>query len=315
MVVSYMKVEVVLTETDIAQEFVEAIEARDLPEKFFYWFPRSATEWASLSGDSDLYGGLADTWKDLAADAGSLATAFDGRLPVISFGAGNGRRDCQLIAALKDTGRQCVYYPVDASQSLLELACASGDDEDVEAVGIKADISSPVHLLYATDAAEPPRLLIMSGNTMGSFDPLAEIRYLAQCMKPDDRLIIDGEIFDEQQSMARRDNPAVRRFLSALMASLGIAEEDGEIGFNQKRDERHAGLHLITRYFRAERDITATVAGQQIPMQRGERIGLNFQYVYTPEAFDWLLTEHGGFDILKRYRSPDGRFVTAVCRR
>src|ERR1039457_5054004 len=37
-----MKVEVVLTEADIAQEFAEAIEARDLPEKFFFWFPRSA---------------------------------------------------------------------------------------------------------------------------------------------------------------------------------------------------------------------------------------------------------------------------------
>jgi uncharacterized SAM-dependent methyltransferase len=310
-----MKVEVVLTETDIAQEFVEAIEARDLPEKFFYWFPRSATEWASLAGDSDLYGGLAATWRDLATDAPSIASAFDGRLPVISFGAGNGRRDCQLIAALKDTGRQCIYYPVDASQSLLELACASGDDEDVEAVGIKADISSPVHLLYAADAAEPPRLLIMSGNTMGSFDPLAEIRYIAQCMKPEDRLIIDGEIFDEQASMARRDNPAVRRFLSALLASVGIAEEEGEIRFTQKRDERHDGLHLITRYFRAERDITATVAGQQIPLQRGERIGLNFQYTYTPEAFDWLLREQGGLDILKQYRSPDERFVTAVCKR
>ena len=41
-----MKVEVVLTEADIAQEFAEAIEARDLPEKFFFWFTRSAAEWA-----------------------------------------------------------------------------------------------------------------------------------------------------------------------------------------------------------------------------------------------------------------------------
>ena len=44
-----MKVEVVLTEADIAQEFAEAIEARDLPEKFFFWFPRSAAEWAALA--------------------------------------------------------------------------------------------------------------------------------------------------------------------------------------------------------------------------------------------------------------------------
>ena len=48
-----MKVEVVLTEADIAQEFAEAIEARDLPEKFFFWFPRSATEWAALAEDAE----------------------------------------------------------------------------------------------------------------------------------------------------------------------------------------------------------------------------------------------------------------------
>jgi hypothetical protein len=310
-----MKVEVVLTETDISQEFAEAIEARDLPEKFFYWFPRSASEWAALAADPVLYGGLDQTWTAIAADAATLARDFGRTIPVISFGAGDGRRDCRLIAALKNAGAECVYFPVDASQALLEIACSSADDEDVEAVGIKADISSPVHLLYATDAAEQPRLLVMAGNTMGSFDPLAEIRYLSQCMKPEDRLIIDGEIFDEAISMARRDNPAVRRFLYSPLASIGIAEEDGEIGFNRKRDDRHDGLFLITRYYQAKRDVTATIGGRQIPLQRGERIGLNFQYLYTPEAFEWLVRDQGGFEIRKRYNSPDGRFITALCSR
>ena len=68
-----------------------------------------------------------------------------------------------------------------------------------------------------------------------------------------DRLIIDGEIYDERKTMARRDNPAARNSC-ALLANVGIADEDGEIRFNPKRDERHEGLHLITRYFRAERD-------------------------------------------------------------
>jgi len=80
-----------------------------------------------------------------------------------------------------------------------------------------------VHLVYAADAAEPARLFIMSGNTMGAFDPLGEIRYLAQCMKPEDRLIIDGEMYDEQKTLAYRDKPATRDFGSALLASLGVA--------------------------------------------------------------------------------------------
>jgi uncharacterized SAM-dependent methyltransferase len=310
-----MKVEVVLTEADIAQEFVEAIEARDLPEKFFFWFPRSATEWAALTGDAELYGGLLETWKQIAADAGALAKHYAGRIPVISFGAGDGSRDRQLMAALKDTGAECLYFPVDASQTMLEMACAGAEDDEFEAVGIKADISSPVHLVYSADAAEPPRLFIFSGNTMGSFDPLAEIRYVAQFMKPGDRLIIDGEIYDAGKSMSRRDNPAARKFLASLLASVGIGDEDGEVRFNAKRDDRHEGLHLITRSFRAGRDISATVVGQEIQLERGERIGLNFQYLYTPEAFRWLLTEHGGLQVVTEYPSPDARFLTAVCQK
>src|ERR1700687_1152193 len=99
-----MKVEVVLTEADIAQEFAEAIEARDLPEKFFFWFPRSATEWAALAKDTELYGGLWDTWKEIAADAPGLAKRFGRRATVISFGAGEGGRDRLLMGALKDCG-------------------------------------------------------------------------------------------------------------------------------------------------------------------------------------------------------------------
>ncbi len=310
-----MKVEVVLSEMDIAQEFAEAIEARDLPEKFFFWFPRSATEWAALTSHTELYGGLWETWKEIAAHAAALAQHFHGRAPVISFGAGDGARDRLLMEALKNAGCECFYFPVDASQAMLELACAGADDEDIETVGIKADISSPVHLVYAADAAEPPRLFIISGNTISSFDPLAEIRYIAQCMKAPDRLIVDGEVYDERMSMARRDNPAARKFVSTLLASVGIGDDDGEIRFNHKHDERHEGLHLITRSFRAGRDLSATVAGQEIPLERGERIGMNFQYVYTPEAFRWLLTEHGGLEIETEYLSPDGRFLTAVCKK
>src|SRR5271165_362321 len=104
-----MKVEVVLTEADIAQEFVEAIEARDLPEKFFFWFPRSAAEWAALGG-TELYGGLTETWRQIAAGSAALAKHFAARVPVISFGAGDGARDRLLMTALKDAGCECLYF-------------------------------------------------------------------------------------------------------------------------------------------------------------------------------------------------------------
>jgi uncharacterized SAM-dependent methyltransferase len=310
-----MKVEVVLTEADLAQEFTDAFEARDLPEKFFYWFPRSAADWAALSADQDLYGGLTATWKELATGAAEFASLYRGHVPVISFGAGDGARDALLLGALKDSGCECLYFPVDASQSLLEIASARAEDLDIETTCIKADVSSPVHLVYAADAAEPPRLFVFSGNTISSLDPLAQIRYLAQCMKPGDRLIVDGEIHHAEQTLERNTRPAVRDFLWAVLESVGIQQANGELRFNQKHDERHEGLHLITRYFRAETDLSATVVSQSIALQRGERIGLNFQYSYSPEAFRWLLTEHGGLELVRVYLSPDGRFLTAICKK
>ena len=115
--------------------------------------------------------------------------------------------------------------------------------------------------------------------------------------------------------MARRDNEAARKFILAMLGSVGIGPEDGEIRFNLKSDERHEGLRLTTRHFRAETDLTVSAVGNPVELQRGERIGLNFQYAYTPEAFRWLLTEQGGLDIVREYLSPDGRFLTAICRK
>ena len=218
-----MKVEVVLTEADIAQEFAEAIEARDLPEKFFYWFPRSAAEWAALGEHAELYGGIVGDVEGDCGDGPGNCQTLRRAGPGDQFRIGQRSARPPADGRAQGCGRDLKYFPVDASQAMLEMACAGADDEDIETTGIKADISSPVHLMYAADAAEPPRLFIMSGNTMGSFDPLAEIRYIAQCMKPGDRLIIDGEIHDAEKTMARRDNPAARKFLSALLASVGIS--------------------------------------------------------------------------------------------
>jgi len=63
------------------------------------------------------------------------------------------------------------------------------------------------------------------------------------------------------------------------------------------------------------KELESLQALKQRIAQRGERIGLNFQYVYTEAAFHWLLHSQGGLEIVKLYRSPDGRFLTALCKK
>ena len=193
-----MNIEVLLTEAEIADEFAEAMEARDLPEKFFYWTPLSVRAWKDVAAVS--HESLRQTWDALALKAAELTKPFGKRVPVISFGAGDGSKDRVILKALHNAGPELKYYPVDASQTLLEAACAGAEDDDCEVLGLKADISSPVHLLLAADVSEAPRLFLMVGNTLGGFDPLDQIKHVAGCLHKGDILIVDVRLDSEDDA-------------------------------------------------------------------------------------------------------------------
>ena len=46
-----IQIDVLLSEDQIAQEFLDALAHHELPEKFFYWFPLSIRAWINLCGD------------------------------------------------------------------------------------------------------------------------------------------------------------------------------------------------------------------------------------------------------------------------
>lgn len=303
-----MNIEVLLTEAEIADEFAEAMEARDLPEKFFYWTPLSVCAWKSVAAINNE--SLRQTWDALASKAAELTKSFGARVPVISFGAGDGLKDRSILKALLAAGREVKYFPVDASQTLLETACAGAEDDDCEALGLKADISSPVHLLLAADVSEAPRLFLMVGNTLGGFDPLDQMKHVAGCLHKGDMLIVDVRIDEEDEADLIQ---AQVSFVLAPLASAGVGPEDGELKFVENSDDRHGGLHLMTRRFQAARDLTVMVAGREIHVERGERFFLNFRYRFTRDAFRWLLTQHAGLKVKGEIPSADGRFVTAIC--
>jgi uncharacterized SAM-dependent methyltransferase len=306
-----MNIEVLLTEAEIAQEFRESIEARDLPEKFFYWSQQSVGCWRALTQDS-AHQNLQALWEQCAERLRDCTSHFQAQIPMISFGAGDGQKDRRMFQSLQAAGRSVRYFPVDASQTLLETACAAAEDDEADVLGIKADISSPVHLVLASDACEPPRLVLMAGNTLGGFDPMEQIRHVASALHEGDRLALDVELYSEDAKDIALQN-LQHGFAFAPLQSVGIQEEDGEMRFEVKRDERHAGLYMVARHFRANRDLKVTVFGKDIMLERGERIFMNFRYLFTPEAFRWLLERHGKMKILELKESSDQRFALAIC--
>lgn len=304
-------VHALLTENAIAEEFVSSLRSRRLAEKFFYWFPLSVRAWLALCSDG-AYRNFVRSRSLITRSANDLGRLVpSGSLEVVSLGSGQGDKDLLLLEAFVAQGTHLRYTPVDASQALVEMACGRALEAGIWSQAIKADITLSDHLAaLAPDEDTPPRLVLLLGNTLGAFDPEAGARTLRALLRPEDLLIVDGEIYAGDQTVAGYDNPLNRRFAWAPLEAVGIGEADGEIVFEDEIDGR-PGLHPLRKHFRAGREVTARVGGETLAIGAGERVEMNHSYKYAADAFLRILDE-AGLDVRWRGTSEDERFLMVL---
>ena len=304
-----------LTENDLASEFVAALQQRRLPEKFFYWFPLSVRAWLALCSDG-AYRNFVRSQSLIARTRTVLARFFPpAPLEVLSLGSGQGDKDLLLLQALRENGARVSYVPVDTSQALLEMACAGALQAGIPTQGIKADFTNPSHLRdLAADPETPRRLVLLIGNTLGAFDPIAEAGELAKLLRPGDALLVDGEIYAGEATVAGYDNPLNRRFAWAPLNAVGISEADGELVFEAADDARLPGLHLIPKHFRAGRDVEPLLGGEVLRLARGERLAMSHSYKYAVDTFLRILSD-AGLKARWQGQSDDQRLLMVLAAR
>ncbi|MGH7674008.1 MAG: L-histidine N(alpha)-methyltransferase [Gemmatimonadales bacterium] len=301
-----------LTENALADEFVSAFGARRLPEKFFYWFPLSVRAWLALCSDG-AYRNFVRSRSLIARTAPELAGRFPpGPLEVLSLGSGQGDKDLLLLDALRERGVRVAYVPVDTSQALLELACGGALAARFPAQGIKADITRDDHLAaLAAEPETPRRLVLLLGNTLGAFDPIAAARALRALLRPGDALLVDGELYAAEQTVAGYDNPLNRRFAWAPLVAVGIREADGELRFEDVVDPRLPGLHRLAKHFRAGRATAALLGGDTLALEPGTRLDMSHSYKYAADTFHRILAD-SGLAVRWHGTSDDERFLMAL---
>jgi uncharacterized SAM-dependent methyltransferase len=306
---------VLLTEDQLARGFLAALERRELPEKYFYWFPTSVRAWLNLCGDG-AYRNYVRSHTLLHMHAADVVAPLPtSRIAVISLGAGQGTKDLLILDQLRASGRDPRYFPVDASQSLLEMACTAAVEAGVPCVGIKADVTDVGHLASLPDLTPAvPRLFMLLGNTLGAFDPEQMARQLAHLLGPEDHLLVDGEIFSGETTLAGYDNALNRQFAFGPLRGVGLVEpDDGVLRFENSEDHARPGLYRLGKHFVPARDLAVTVAGETIRWQAGQRVEMNWSGKYTHEAFLAVLRD-AGLAPLTQHMSTDGRFVMVLAR-
>ena len=311
-----IQVDILLSEDQIAQEFMGAIDRHDLPEKFFYWFPLSIRAWINLCGDG-AYRNFVRSHSVLQNHAAEIVSMLPSEpIELISLGAGQGTKDFLIMKQLKIKGKYLNYRPVDASQGLLEIACQSAKDKNFVCRGLKADLNNDSHLSEMQDLLyENPRLIMILGNTLGAFDPLKFAAKLGSIIRPQDFLIIDGELFNNTDTLAGYDNPINRQFAFGPLSSVGLSEpNDGRLHIQTDIDNRQAGLYRIRKHFQASRDLKIMLAGETVQILSDTNIEMSWSYKYDREALTGLITS-SGMQLAAEYLSTDKRFLTLLVKK
>jgi uncharacterized SAM-dependent methyltransferase len=309
-------IDILLTEQEMVQSFLTELEARRLPEQFFYWFPLSLQAWLDLCSDG-AYRNYQRSYNLIAENTAELISPIPvSQIEVISLGAGQGDKDVLILKALAHTGHEVSYKPVDASQGLLEIACRTAVQANIPAQGIKANMTDPDHLQAIAFPRKDGqcRLFLLLGNTLGAFDPANYIATLHSLLAPDDYLLLDGEIFAPAQTIAGYDNPLNRQFAFAPLTSIGLTADDGDLNFEMEEDAGLPGLYRLTKHFRAKRKLAIQLAGRTISMQPEEKIAMNYSGKYSRTCFFDLLRHRGQFQIIRDFTTPDETFVMTLLK-
>ena len=311
-----IQIDILLSEDQIAQEFMDALERHDLPEKFFYWFPLSIRAWINLCGDG-AYRNYVRSHSVLQNHAAEIVSMLPSEpIELISLGAGQGTKDFLIMEHLQKQGKYLNYRPVDASQGLLEIACQSAKDKNFACRGLKADLNNDSHLTeMQVILDEKPRLIMMLGNTLGAFDPLKFASKLDNIMRPQDFLILDGELFNQTDTLAGYDNPINRQFAFGPLSSVGLSEpNDGRLHIHTDIDNRQAGLYRIRKHFQASRDLKIMLAGETVQILSDTNIEMSWSYKYDRDALTGLITS-SGMQLAAEYLSTDKRFMTLLVKK
>ena len=311
-----IQIDILLSEDQIAQEFMDALERHDLPEKFFYWFPLSIRAWINLCGDG-AYRNYVRSHSVLQNHAAEIVSMLPSEpIELISLGAGQGTKDFLIMEHLQKQGKYLNYRPVDASQGLLEIACQSAKDKNFACRGLKADLNNDSHFKEMQAIFdEKPRLIMMLGNTLGAFDPLKFASKLDNIMRPQDFLILDGELFNQTDTLAGYDNPINRQFAFGPLSSVGLSEpNDGRLHIQTDIDNRQAGLYRIRKHFQASRDLKIMLAGETVQIQSDTNIEMSWSYKYDRDALKGLISS-SGMQLVAEYLSTDKRFLTLLVKK
>jgi L-histidine Nalpha-methyltransferase len=286
---------------------------KTLPPKLFY-DERGAELFVRITELPEYYPTRAEL-EILGRRAHDIAAALGPGVALLEYGSGEGVKVRLLLDALE---RPAAYVPIDiAGEQLEEMAREVGAEYPHVAVApLWADYTGPLTLPPLPEGAR--RVAFFPGSTIGNFHPdeaRAFLRRVRRAVGPDGALVLGADLRKDPLVLHAAYNDAAG--VTAEFNLNVLARLNRELGadFDLSCFRHYAyynpvvgrvEMHLVSLCRQ-----TATVAGEEVFLERGETIWTESSYKYGPADLE-ALAAGAGFHVSRAWEDERGMFVVAL---
>ncbi len=312
----------VATETEeMLREVREGLSGtpRELSSKFFY-DRRGSELFEEITRLPEYY----LTRAEVEILKGPVKAWIRARAPrsLVELGAGSGRKTRILLEAMRGSGEDAVYVPVDVSADFLEDAARSlsGAFPGLRVEPVVADMTRD---LSAVGEVPRPAVFALLGSTIGNFtsDGATELlRRISERMEATDALLLGADLrprgtkplevleaaYNDAAGVTAEFNRNILRVLNRKL-DAGFDPEDFEhrAFYDDERDRIE--MHLVAR----SEDMVRLPDGTEIALEAGESIRTEISCKYDRHAVEEMLSG-AGLELAEWYLDGQGRYAVAV---
>ena len=273
---------------------------KELPSKYLYDEVGSAL--FEVISHLPEYGLTRADERLLQRHAGEIVARLDAPVAVAELGSGSGKKTRWILEALSRWQRT-FYYPVEISKSAL-VACERelSDIDSISIVGFEREYLDGLVEVAAHRQRNQHLFVLFLGSTIGNFDRLAGIKFLAEVrriLEPGDSLLLgtDLEKSNVQLLKAYDDEIGVtaafnRNLLARINRELGADFDLTQFVHVARinREARSIEMHLQSQQ---RQSVHIPAADLRVEFGEGETIWTESSHKYSPEEVFQMARDSG----------------------
>ncbi len=293
--------------TNATYEFASDVRAglsrpgqKELPSKYFYDDVGSAL--FEVISRLPEYGLTRADERLLRRHGSDIVDRVPGPVAVAELGSGSGRKTRWLLEALSRRQRT-FYYPVEISHSAL-IMCERElrDIDSVSIVGFEREYLDGLLEVAACRKRGQHLFVLFLGSTIGNFDRLAGIKFLANVRKvlvPGDSLLLGTDLEKPPLQMLRAydDELGVTAAFNLNLLSRINRELDADFDLAQFSHQAtiNSAARSVEMHLRSKRRQAVTIPASEVvvELQEGETIWTESSHKYSANEIFQMASDSG----------------------